>query len=620
MSIKNCFLFLFLFFCQYISAQIDSITHLNEVVVSDTQLKNFSNSQFVLKLNDSIISKNKPSLTSLLNYNSVIYFKENGLGMVSSPSFRGTTAQQTAVIWNGININSQLNGQTDFNTISTKNYTNISIRAGGGSAIYGSSAIGGSIHLNNDLEFKNQFENDLQLNFGSFRTTGIHYNLKASTEKFSSQFGISRNDSENDYLYLNRFNWKGEQERNLNGQYSNSSFGTNFGYKFNARNHLKFYSETAISDRNFSLISASETKTKYKNSFSRNLLDYFGDFGNFSLDAKVAYIFENYKYFASIDSDYFSYGTSESFVSKLDFGFRISKSIKINSVLDYNHTKGYGTSFGNNVREISSVGILVKQNVSKNLINEFVVRKEVTTNYDSPILFSIGSNYNFSSYYGLKLNVSRNFRIPTYNDLYYNGGGGIGNLNLKPESSYQAEIGNVFTYKNFSLTETFYFIKIQDLIRWLPNTNGNWSPTNTNKVKTYGTETVLAYNNNLGNNYFYVNATYAYTISKNEETDKQLFFVPFHKFTSSVGYSYKKFSINYQFLYNGFVYTRSDNDPNDIIKSYKISNIGFDYDFRYLKSTKLGFEISNFLNQKYQSVEDRPMPGINFNMYINLKF
>ena len=84
-------------------------------------------------------------------------FKENGLGMVSSPSFRGTTAQQTAVIWNGININSQLNGQTDFNTITTRDYTSITVRSGGGSSIYGSSAIGGSIHLNNELTFKNQF-------------------------------------------------------------------------------------------------------------------------------------------------------------------------------------------------------------------------------------------------------------------------------------------------------------------------------------------------------------------------------------------------------------------------------------------------------------------------------
>ena len=617
MSIKNCFLLLFLFLYQCFLAQTNFVTNLKEVVISDLQLKNFSNTQQVLKLNDTIISKNQPSLTTLLNYNSTIYFKENGFGMVSSPSFRGTTAQQTAVIWNGININSQLSGQTDFNTISTKNFDNISVRAGGGSAIYGSSAIGGSIHLNNDLVFKNQFVNDLQLNYGSFRTSGIHYNLNVSSEKFSSQFGFSKNDSENDYVYLKRFNYKGEQEKNLNGQFNNLNFSASFGYKLNTRNCLKLYSESTNSDRNFSLISESETKTKYKNSFSRNLLDYGGNFEKFTLNLKMAYIFENYKYFPSIESEIFSFGSSENFISKIDVSFSPDKAIKINTIFDYSRTKGFGTSFENNVREITAFAILIKQNVSQKWINEFVIRKEITSNYDSPILFLLGSNYNFNSFYSLKINGSRNFRIPTFNDLYWEN---AGNTNLKPESSYQAEIGNVFRYKKLYVSQTVYFIKIQDLIRWFPNSSGNWSPSNTSRVQTYGAETILNYKNFFGKHHLNANATYAYTISKNEETNKQLFFVPFHKFTSSVQYTFKNFSVNYQFLYNGFVYTRSDNDPNEKIKSYKVSNIGLDYDFKFLKSLKLGFEIRNMLNQYYQNVEDRPMPSRNFNMYINLKF
>ena len=36
--------------------------------------------------------------------------------------------------------------------------------------------------------------------------------------------------------------------------------------------------------------------------------------------------------------------------------------------------------------------------------------------------------------------------MPTFNDLYWEGSG---NPDLKPESSYQAEIGNEFIYKEF---------------------------------------------------------------------------------------------------------------------------------------------------------------------------
>jgi iron complex outermembrane receptor protein len=54
--------------------------------------------------------KNSSNLSELLRFQSQVYIKENGRGAVSSPSFRGTTAQ-TAFVWNGININSNFLGQ-----------------------------------------------------------------------------------------------------------------------------------------------------------------------------------------------------------------------------------------------------------------------------------------------------------------------------------------------------------------------------------------------------------------------------------------------------------------------------------------------------------------------------
>ncbi len=616
MSFKNCFLLFVVLLGQVICAQNNPIS-LNEVVVSDMQLKNFTNSKSKQVFNDSIIQKNQASLTSLVNFNSVIYFKENGLGMVSSPSFRGTTAQQTAVIWNGININSQLNGQSDFNTITSRDFNSITVQSGGSSSIYGSSAIGGSIHLNNNLIFKKMFLNDLQINDGSFNTLGINYNLKIANTKFSSQFGFSRNASDNDYLYLKKFDWKGNQLKNLNGEFVNTNFSADFGYKLNTKNILKFHSQSSVSDRNLSLVTPTDSKTKYINTFNRNLFDYLGNFDVFSINLKTAFISENYKYFDDIDYDFYSQGASESFISKLDLGFSACESLQINTVFDYNRTKGFGSSFGNNVREISSVGLFAKHQLSKKWLNEFIIRKEITNNYVSPILFSIGTIYNFNSSYGLKINGSRNFRIPSFNDLYWEN---VGNVNLRPESSYQAEIGNIFTYEKINLTQTFYYIKIDDLIRWIPGNDGNWSPINTKKVNSYGSETILNCDHKLGENNLKLNATYAYTISRNLENNRQLFYVPFNKLTTSVGYSIKKIAMNYQFLYNGFVFTRSDNNPIEIIKSYKVSNIAIDYDFKFLENFKLGFEIANLLNEKYQSVEDRPLPGRNFNVFMNLKF
>lgn len=603
--------------CQIIWAQSDSITSLKEVLVSDKNLKKYSVSQSVLKLNDSVIGKNEALLTDLLNFNSTIYFKEYGRGMLSTVAFRGTTSSQTAVIWNGININSQMNGSTDFNTISGSDYNSISVKAGGGSVIYGSGAVGGTVHLNNDLLFFNRFENNLRIDYGSFNTIGINYKASISNKKWSAQIGLSKNSSTNDYKYLNQYNWKGEQRWNQNGQYDIITLSANAGYKIDAKNTLKLYTQTSNTDRNTSLVSESEMKSKYVNGFNRNLLEYDGNFGKFTTNLKTAYIFENYQYYADNSSNIYTYGKTESLITKADLGYQIFKSLQANGILEYNRTKGYGSGFGDNVREISSAALLLKQDASVNWKNEFGIRKEFTDNYQSPVLFSVGSSYQFGKLYNLKLNASRNFRIPTFNDLYWEEGG---NPDLKPESSYQAEIGNVFTFQNFSITQTFYYMKIKDLLRWVPGTNGIWMPQNTDKVNSYGAETLLSWKKSYGKNNLTANATYAYTVSENVETKKQLFFVPFNKVTASVAYSRKSISAYYQFLYNGFVYTQSDNDPDKIVDAYNVSNIGIDYDFKLLSSFKVGFQVLNLWNTFYQSLEYRPMPGRNFNLYLNLKF
>lgn len=616
MTLRTRFAFFLLMLCQFISAQEDSIK-LKEVLISDANLKKYSTSQSVLKLNDSVINKNEALLTDLLNFNSTIYFKEYGRGMLSTVSFRGTTSSQTAVIWNGININSQMNGSTDFNTISGSDYNSISVKAGGGSVIYGSGAIGGTVHLNNDLAFYNRFENNLKLDYGSFNTIGINYKTTISNKRWSTQIGFSKNSSTNDYKYLNRYTWRGEQRWNQNGQYDIITMSANLGYKIDAKSTLKLYSQTSNTDRNTSLITETETKSKYVNGFNRNLLEYDGDFGKFKTNFKTAYVFENYQYYADNSRNEFTYGKTESLITKLDLGYTLFKSTQVNGILDYNKTKGFGSGFGNNTREIGSVGLLVKQDFSADWKNEFGVRKEFTDNYKSPVLFSLGSSYQFSKLYNLKLNVSRNFRIPTFNDLYWEEGG---NPDLKPESSYQAEIGNVFTFKNISLTQTFYYIKIKDLLQWVPGKNGIWTPQNKDNVNSYGAETLLSWKKQYGKNSFGANATYAYTASKDVATKKQLFFVPYNKATASVSYSRNRISAYYQYLYNGFVYTRADNNPDEIVKDYMISNIGIDYDFKFLDSFKLGFQVLNLLNEEYESLEDRPMPGRNFNMYLTLKF
>ena len=609
MTLKKLACIAILFWCQFSLAQADSTNVLEQIIVSDSQLQRFSNTQSTLKLNDSVLRKNQSSLTNLLNYNSSIYFKENGLGMVASPSFRGTTAQQTAVIWNGININSQLNGQTDFNTITAKDFNAITVRSGGGSSLYGSGAIGGSIHLLNNLSFENRFENTLQVGYGSFSTFGANYKMELASEKISTQISLSRNSSDNDYKY------PGTNKKNENGQFYNTSFNLTTGYKINSNNVLKFYNQVFDSERHFSGTLTAPSKSKYQDFNTRSLLEWIATKNVFTSKLKVAYLTEEYNYYENASTSIFTDAGAKTFIAKFDLDYKINTNISVNSILEYNKTNGFGSDIGSNTRQIGAASLLLKHQLFTDFLYEITVRKEMTSSYKSPVLFSVGTAYSVTSFYKIKTNISRNFRIPTFNDLYWQGNG---NTDLKPESAYQAEIGNELKWKNTTFSVTGYYVKIQDLLRWSPGNNGEWSPNNVAKVTTYGAEFLGNYKKNFGNHFIDFSTTYGYTFSKDEKKDKQLIYVPNHKFTAALAYSYQKLAAHYQYLFNGEVFTSSDNFYT--LDSYLVSNVGIDYDFGKKEILKIGITVLNFFNENYQSVVTRPMPGRNYSMYLTFKF
>lgn len=607
MTVRYLLLLVFCCMCHDALAQSDTIA-LKEVVITDSQLRDFSASQSVQKLNDSVIKNNRPSLTNLLNYNSVIYFKENGPGMVSSPSFRGTTAQQTAVLWNGININSQLNGQTDFNTVNARDFTGISVRSGGGSVIYGSSAVGGSIHLDNELRFGDKFINEARAEYGSFNTLGMNYKVQAGTEKFSVQASASRNSSDNDFDYPN------SKLKNDNGQYYNTSFNAAAAYKLTDNQTLKFFTYSFDGERHFSRTRAAPSRSKYQDTNTRNLLEWEVRGTSYTSKVKLAHLTEEYRYFENFRNDRHESGQAKTWLARYDFTYKLIDGLTMNAIADYTENRAEGTGIIKEERQTGSGSLLLKHKVSEKIAYEGGVRKEVGNIYDSPILFSLGGSYSPVSFYTLKINGSRNFRAPTFNDLYWRG---QGNPDLKPETSYQAELGNQFRYKNATLTLTGYYIKLQDMLQWVPRGN-QWGPENVRKVNTYGGEAILNWNETFSFGRFELNGTYAYTISQDDDSDKQLIYVPKHKGNASFGYSFKNASLFYRQLFTGEVFTTSDNSSK--VDGYNVADVGVQYSFKLLYGLDVGVQVLNVYEKIYENIAFRPMPGRNYNAYINLTF
>lgn len=600
-----------LVFCATVGyAQRDSILKLDEVVVSDSRVKQYAEGYKVTVLQDSMIQRTNGFLTSLLAFNSNIYFKENGFGMVSSPAFRGTNASHTAVIWNGININSQLNGQVDFNTINPFNYNSISIRSGGGSVQYGSGAIGGSIHLNSDLLFKEHFDNQVSIGYGSYKTKKINFNQSYGSRLMSYSLGVNYNASDNNYKYLNT------GEENKNGEFNNLNLNWNIGYVLSENQILKLYHQTFISDRNLSGNLVVLGRSKYKDNQYRTQLEW-GSYGPKAISKiKLAYLQEEYKYFENKDAAIYSFGKVSNFLARYSLDYKLSKFFRLNSFLEYNNYKGAGDSFGSPERDDFSATALLKHIISSTIAYNLSVRQDFSSDFSSPLVFSFDGSYSLTDNYQVKINASKNFRTPTFNDLYWQPGG---NLELIPEKSYQLDFGNVLNIGAVSMQYNGYYISTKDMIKWLPNNEGVWSPINIDDVEIYGAEAKIEANYSLGKNQeLGIKTNYAYTVSEDKSTNEQLIYVPFHTANGSLEYRIADLNLFYQHLYNGSV-----SIVGGELKEYQVANLGATYTADILKKDlkyTIGVTVNNVFNTYYENVALRPMPNRNIQTQLILNF
>lgn len=609
MNRHYCLISLFLLCCVFFgNAQTDTIQRLDTVVLNDSKLVHFSEGFKLQTLSDSLLDTHT-SLTDVLRFNTPIYFKENGYGMVSSPSFRGTNASQTAVIWNGIPINSALNGQTDFNTITPQASDAITVRSGGGSVPYGSGAIGGSIHLNNEMVFKDFSGTNLNLLYGSFGTAEGTFKTKMASKTLFADVHVNFISSENDYEYI------GTDQKNENGEFNRFNAGTDIGFK--RKNHLFTWNTNYfLGKRNFSNTLTAISRSRYEDVTTRNLFTWKATGKKYESTLKVAHLYEQYWYFANRETNDYDGGRAHTFMSDYAFDYKLQKDIKLSFNANYTRIEGKGTNIGANTRNTLTAFVMLHHQVTDAFSYGASVRQSFLNDFDNPFLFSADASYKVANWYTIKANGSKNYRVPTFNDLYWNAGG---NDALQPESSLQGELSNVFHFGKLQLEATGYYIDSNELIQWRPNASGVWMPENVSEVENYGGEFSATYKTRIKKHDFEIQANYAYTKAFNVEKQKQQLYVPFHKATGLFTYGFKHFRFEYQTYYNGKAFTTTDNKGS--VKAHSVANIRTSYTLGPKTNLiTIGINANNIFNTYYENVAYRPMPNRNIQTFINIKF
>ena len=203
-----------------------------------------------------------------------------------------------------------------------------------------------------------------------------------------------------------------------------------------------------------------------------------------------------------------------------------------------------------------------------------LLRQEWADGKRLPIMPSTGFMYHLldkKTLY-LKANLSRNYNLPSLNDLYWIPGG---NPELRPENSIDGDLSLDFSreVEGFVLHASLnaFAAKVEDWILWKPTRFRYWEAENLAMVFSRGMDLQLDSYIQLGEYLLSVKAGYSYTRSTNEgdirSTDlsggKQLIYIPVHSSNGFLKLGRSGFNLNCTWTYTGLRYTQPAGGERD---------------------------------------------------------
>lgn len=217
------------------------------------------------------------------------------------------------------------------------------------------------------------------------------------------------------------------------------------------------------------------------------------------------------------------------------------------------------------------------------------------------------------------------FRVPTFNELYYNF---ITNTKLRPEFVDQYDIGLTYNrnlqgvFEYISLTADVYYNKVKDKIIYTPNVYAG-SALNIDKAEGLGADIGIRMESRLGNLYKGLLAiNYSYQLARNmtdptEQTYKnQLPYTPRHLANLNFGVSRRGWGLYYNQMFSSLRFYNNNNNTtykDDYLHAYPLADLSAVYKGIYKQlPIMISAEISNFYNTNYVVVRSYPMPGRSF--------
>lgn len=568
------------------------------------------------------------SLADLLSVNSQVYIKTYGPGALASTALRGGNAAQTAILWNGFNLQNAMLGQTDLALLPAMLFEHVDIEYGGSSSLWGSGAMGGSIHLNNQSLFGQGLRTSTRLGAGSFGMKNASAMVLMSGTKFISSTKLYVNQSDNNFSYKDTSEKEHPLKKQSNAAYLFAGFTQEFKYLINSKQLLTLNAWLSVNHKQLpAYASAKENKQFQTDEAMRMSANWSCIQTNYKSVIKAAFFKDGINYRDSIMALYSNSKATTVIVENENYwqwAHKHTFHAGVNVTSSRANVLNYATP-----RQISKLALMAGNKFSylkTRLMVYTSLRAEYFSAGQTPVTGNLAAEFKLNSKFLLSVNTAKVYRQPTLNELYWLPGG---NVNLKPEQGFTTEAcfksetrsGNYF----YGATISVYSRRVTNWIQWVPGAGGNPSPLNVQEVWSRGSETNWKLNfvrrkfkAELLLGTAYVLSTVVSSYQENSASvNRQLIYTPRYTANGSLVLGYGKTNLAFYHQYVGYRFTSSDN--TEWLTPYQLSALRLSHvlSFKNL-SAALFAACNNVFNTNYTVMVARPMPLQNFEFGISI--
>lgn len=467
--------------------ELDEIT----VTASRTETPLSQTAKIVTVINREEIAKAPvQSIQDLLVYTANIdVIQRGGHGIQADISIRGGSADQTAILLNGVNLSSPHTGHYSFDIpVNLSDIERIEILHGPSALIYGSSAFSGGINIITKKKTDAKIYAKTEAGMHSLLNTEIRGAADIGATNSSLSFGYQHSDgyiSNSNYniynaLWQTRLHIGSISRIDFQAGYNNKSYGASTFY---SASYPEQYERT------------SEIMGAINGLFGRKLkfipqLYWSRHYDQFDLTKGS----ESGRNFHRGDT----YGANMMFryasiIGTTHFGGEIRSEEISSSKLGkpMNNPHGRYTNYDSRIQ----TNIVLEHTLEW---QKFVFSAGLLANYntlqDDKLRFYPSASIAYRPINPLKVYTtwSRSSRLPTFTDLYYTTETHNANETLRAERSESFDLGINFRHKYFDITLVGYIMNGRNMIDWVREPDSEiWASWNHTEVDKRGVETQI---------------------------------------------------------------------------------------------------------------------------------